>query len=61
MNLERNEQDVELTAVGDDEAIPDSGEAKPADTDIAQTIVTVLLFVAFLSFVVVCLPFFFFG
>lgn len=61
MNLERNEQDVELTAVDDDEAFPDSGEAKPADTDIAQTIVTVLLFVAFLSFVVVCLPFFFFG
>ncbi|HMR49756.1 MAG TPA: hypothetical protein PKE40_10785 [Arachnia sp.] len=60
MNPEPSRDEVELSIV-DDEATPAPDEAEPADTDIAQTIVTVLLFVAFLSFVVVCLPFFFFG
>ena len=61
MNPERSEQDIELAVAGEEDALPTQDEAAPADTDIAQTVVTVLLFVAFLSFVVVCLPFFFFG
>lgn len=36
-------------------------EDEADDLGISQTVITVVLFVAFLSFVVVCLPFYFFN
>lgn len=63
MNPEHDEHRVEVALAHDAETVAspeEREEIESGDTDIAQTVVTVLLFVAFLSFLVVCLPFFFF-
>lgn len=63
MNPEHDEHPVEVALARDAETVAspeEREEIESGDTDIAQTVVTVLLFVAFLSFLVVCLPFFFF-
>ena len=56
-HLRAREGDEEHKAGEMEEELEDEAD----DLGISQTVITVVLFVAFLSFVVVCLPFYFFN
>lgn len=63
MSVDSNDNIVDTSAEAEDQNhvdVDEDEDAEATDVGISQAVITIALFVAFLSFIVVCLPLYFF-
>lgn len=64
MSVDSNDNIVDTSAEAEDQNhvdVDEDEDAEATDVGISQAVITIALFVAFLSFIVVCLPLYFFN